>query len=68
MRLHTLGSSGLNVRISKPLTAEQEAYVYLHVCNYCYRNAIIANIFPVGAALLARAVEPEYGVAHQRQQ
>ena len=28
----------------------------MYVCKYCYRNAIIANIFPVGVALLAHAV------------
>ena len=27
----------------------------------CYRNAIIASIFPVGAALLARAVPVSNG-------
>ena len=29
-----------------------------YVCKQCYRNAIFANIFPVGVALLARAVKP----------
>ena len=43
-------------------------YVCMYICMYvsklCYRNAIIASIFPVGVVLLhACAVEPENRVA-----
>ena len=31
-------------------------FVCMYVCMQCYRNVIIANTFPVGVALLVRAV------------